>query len=119
MEGFVEKIMPCESARRTVVINYLFQPAHSVGILRDLCVGISRTSNWRKALYQPDELPLSPSVTSEADRWGILKHKVQSTMIFGPDFSALVDVLAAYEHSRNTEARNRRASLSGSYLIQF
>ena len=69
-------------------------------------VGVSRTSNWRKALYKPDEVLLSPSSTNPADRWDSLKYKVQSTMVFGPDFSALVDVLAAYEHARKTEARS-------------
>ena len=89
-----------------LTLQYLYLSAHSVGVLRDLRVGVSRTSNWRKALYQPDEVPLSPSGANPANRWGFLKHKVQSTMVFGPEFTALVDVLDAYEHARKTEARS-------------
>jgi len=33
-------------------------------------------------------------------------------MIFGPDFSALVDVLAAYERARKTEARSQKLPVS-------
>jgi len=77
-----------------------------------LRLGVSRTSNWRKALYRPDEVSLSPKGKDPTDRWDFLKHKVQSTMIFGPDFSALVDVLAAYERARKTEARSQKLPVS-------
>jgi hypothetical protein len=51
-------------------------------------------------------VPASPNGTNEIERWDMLKLKVQSTMVFGSDFAALVDILAAYEKARNTEANN-------------
>jgi hypothetical protein len=119
MEGFVEKIMPCESTGRPIMINYLLLLAHGVGVLRDLRVRISRTSNWRKALYQPDEVPPSPNGTNPTERWNFLKHKVQSTMVFGPDLLALVDILAAYEDARKTEACGKYLSMAIYSLISL
>lgn len=54
-------------------------------------------------MYQPDEVSLPLDGKNLTNRWDLLKYKVQSTMLFGPDFSALVDVLAAYENARKTE----------------